>query len=223
LQQSKPQCNVYSLAHPVLAAWVFFYLERDMPEQTAKPIPTQLNIAPRGKTWKNWELVDGTDGFPTRESMEKYLCNPARVRDLEDCRVINFNTIDLQAATITKLESLLESIGAGGVESLRQKNQHMLVISEENRQLRARIAELESQLAAPLVGQQGVRNGWQLVPIEPTEGIEQAAADYLGECVKAHGLWLAMLAAAPQPPDADHIPDAGKMVVAQEQSNGQQT
>ena len=155
-----------------------------MPEQTAKPTPTQLNIAPRGKTWKNWELVDGTDGFPSRESMEKYLCNPARVRDLEDCRALNLNTIDLQAATITKLESLLESIGAGGVESLR-KGGCLHQIAEP---------------AAPLVGMQEVRNGWQLVPIEPTEGIEQAAADYLGECVKAHGLWLAMLAAAPQPP-----------------------
>jgi hypothetical protein len=42
--------------------------------------------------------------------------------------------------------------------------------------------------------------GWRLVPIEPTDAMEQAAADYLGECVKAHGLWVAMLAAAPQSP-----------------------
>ena len=84
-----------------------------MSEQTAKLIPTQLNIAPRGKTWKNWELVDGTDGFPTRESMEKYLCNPERVRELEECRAINLNTIDLQAETIAQLEAQLAAVQQG--------------------------------------------------------------------------------------------------------------
>ena len=41
--------------------------------------------------------------------------------------------------------------------------------------------------------------GSKLVPVNPTEQMEQAAADYLGACVKAWGLWHAMLAAAPEP------------------------
>lgn len=80
------------------------------------PIPTQLNIAPRGKTWKNWQLVDGTEGFPTRETMEKFHCNPERVRELEQCRELNLETIERQAALIQLYESQLEAIGAGGVE-----------------------------------------------------------------------------------------------------------
>lgn len=63
-----------------------------MPNQ--HPIPTQLNIAPRGKSWKNWQLVDDPAGFPTREAMEKYHCNPERVRELEECRERNLETID---------------------------------------------------------------------------------------------------------------------------------
>jgi len=35
--------------------------------------------------------------------------------------------------------------------------------------------------------------GHMVVPIEPTEAIEQAAADYLDSPVKAYGLWKAML------------------------------
>lgn len=40
-----------------------------------------------------------------------------------------------------------------------------------------------------------VPDGWVLVPVEPTEQIEQAAADYLDAPVKAYGLWKAMIAA----------------------------
>ncbi|MFS4552056.1 hypothetical protein [Comamonas resistens] len=40
--------------------------------------------------------------------------------------------------------------------------------------------------------------GWKLVPVDPTDQMEQAAADYLGECVKAWGLWKAMIACAPE-------------------------
>ncbi|MGB6096405.1 MAG: hypothetical protein WBF95_08920 [Comamonas thiooxydans] len=43
-----------------------------------------------------------------------------------------------------------------------------------------------------------VPDGWRLVPVDPTEQMEQAAADYLGECVKAWGLWKAMIASAPE-------------------------
>lgn len=34
------------------------------------PIPTELNIAPRGKSWLHGELIDGEHGHPTRQSME---------------------------------------------------------------------------------------------------------------------------------------------------------
>lgn len=34
-------------------------------------IPTQLNIAPKGKSWLGGKLVDGMHGYPTRETMEK--------------------------------------------------------------------------------------------------------------------------------------------------------
>ena len=65
----------------------------------------------------------------------------------------------------------------------------------------ARLAgKMQSAPAAP------VPQGWKLVPMEPTECMEQAAADYLDACVRAHGLWLAMLAAAPQPPGACTCP-----------------
>ncbi|UNV89415.1 MULTISPECIES: hypothetical protein [unclassified Comamonas] len=43
-----------------------------------------------------------------------------------------------------------------------------------------------------------VPEGWKLVPVDPTEQMEQAAADYLGACVKACGLWKAMIASAPE-------------------------
>ena len=33
-------------------------------------IPTELNIAPRGKSWLNGQLIDGVHGYPTRQSME---------------------------------------------------------------------------------------------------------------------------------------------------------
>ncbi len=33
-------------------------------------IPTELNIAPRGKSWLNGQLIDGEHGHPTRQSME---------------------------------------------------------------------------------------------------------------------------------------------------------
>lgn len=42
-----------------------------------------------------------------------------------------------------------------------------------------------------------IPTGQRVVPAEPTEAMEQAAADYLDFPVKAHGLWEAMLAAAP--------------------------
>lgn len=98
-----------------------FFLERYMPNQT--PIPTQINIAPSGMTWKNWKLVQGTDGFPTRETMEKYLCNPDRVRDLEECRDLNLQTIKQLEALIQLYEAQMEAIGAGGVEPLRKQTQ----------------------------------------------------------------------------------------------------
>lgn len=91
-----------------------------MPNQT--PIPTQINIAPSGMTWKNWKLVHGTDGFPTRETMEKYLCNPDRVRDLEECRDLNLQTIKQLEALIQLYEAQMEAVGAGGVEPLRKRN-----------------------------------------------------------------------------------------------------
>ena len=91
-----------------------------MPNQT--PIPTQINIAPSGMTWKNWKLVQGTDGFPTRETMEKYLCNPDRVRDLEECRDLNHRTIKQLEALIQLYEAQMEAVGAGGVEPLRKCN-----------------------------------------------------------------------------------------------------
>ncbi|GAO73244.1 hypothetical protein P245_27965 [Comamonas thiooxydans] len=34
------------------------------------PIPTELNIAPRGKSWLHGQLIDGEHGHPTRQSME---------------------------------------------------------------------------------------------------------------------------------------------------------
>ena len=34
------------------------------------PIPTELNIAPRGKSWLHGQLIDGEQGHPTRQSME---------------------------------------------------------------------------------------------------------------------------------------------------------
>lgn len=46
-------------------------------------------------------------------------------------------------------------------------------------------------------------DGWQLVPKEPTFEMQQAAADYLNACVKARGLWEAMLAAAPKQGDGN--------------------
>lgn len=91
-----------------------------MPNQT--PIPTQINIAPSGMTWKNWKLVHGTDGFTTRETMEKYLCNPDRVRDLEEYRDLNHRTIKQLDALIQLYEAQMEAVGAGGVEPLRKCN-----------------------------------------------------------------------------------------------------
>lgn len=35
------------------------------------PIPTSLNIAPRGKSWLEGKLIEGTDGHPTRQAMEE--------------------------------------------------------------------------------------------------------------------------------------------------------
>ena len=34
-------------------------------------IPTHLNIAPRGKSWVSGQLVDGTQGNPTRDGMKQ--------------------------------------------------------------------------------------------------------------------------------------------------------
>lgn len=82
-----------------------------MPNQ--HPIPTQLNIAPRGKSWKNWQLVDGPEGFPTREAMEKHHCNPERVRELEECRERNLETIDRLNACIAGLEAQLAAAQQG--------------------------------------------------------------------------------------------------------------
>jgi hypothetical protein len=48
---------------------------------------------------------------------------------------------------------------------------------------------------------------WAMVPQEATAEIEQAAADYLDSPVKAHGLWAAMLAAAPEPPHLSMTPE----------------
>lgn len=45
-----------------------------------------------------------------------------------------------------------------------------------------------------------VNGGYVLVPVEPSEAMQQAAADYLDVPVKAHGLWAAMLAARPEVP-----------------------
>lgn len=92
-----------------------------MPNQT--PIPTQINIAPSGMTWKNWKLVHGTDGFPTRETMEKYLCNPDRVRDLEECRDLNLQTIKQLEALIQLYEAQMEAVGAGGGRTATQAQQ----------------------------------------------------------------------------------------------------
>lgn len=55
-----------------------------------------------------------------------------------------------------------------------------------------------------------VPQGWQLVPIEPTQEMQDA----MHTTGHAPTRYAAMLAAAPQPPEADHIPDAGKMVAA---------
>lgn len=100
-------------ARPVQTVRVFFYLERDMSTAAPSPIPTPLNIAPRGKTWKNWHLVDGEDGFKTRETMEKYHCNPERVQSLEEERLINLETIDRLNARIAELEAQLAAAQQG--------------------------------------------------------------------------------------------------------------
>ena len=38
---------------------------------TPTSIPTELNIAPRGKSWLNGQLIDGPHGYPTRQTMIK--------------------------------------------------------------------------------------------------------------------------------------------------------
>lgn len=43
-----------------------------------------------------------------------------------------------------------------------------------------------------------VLEGWRLVPVVPTDEMEQAMADSLGVCVKAHLVWADVLDAAPQ-------------------------
>ena len=68
-----------------------------------------------------------------------------------------------------------------------------------------------------------VPQGWKLVPEKGTEAMARAfrADDAPGyfcmttlRCADFAERYAAMLAAAPQPPEADHIPDAGKMVAA---------
>lgn len=41
-----------------------------MTDQSA--IPTQINIAPRGKSWLAGKLVDGADGHPTWQGMQSH-------------------------------------------------------------------------------------------------------------------------------------------------------
>lgn len=60
-----------------------------------------------------------------------------------------------------------------------------------------------------------VPQGWKLVPEWPTVEMSVAGDDVYREdgpdVFSSNTIYTRMLAAAPQPPEADHIPDAGKM------------
>lgn len=82
-------------------------------------------------------------------------------------------------------------------------------------QIAALIAEVEQAARrAPAVP---VPQGWALVPAEVTKEMQDAwdsAPQDEDADDEFYGAYRAMIAAAPQPPEADHIPDAGKMVAA---------
>ena len=59
-----------------------------------------------------------------------------------------------------------------------------------------------------------VPQGWKLVPVEPTNSMESAGGDAINDpdlstslCECAAVTWAAMLAAAPQPPEARQVPE----------------
>lgn len=79
----------------------------------------------------------------------------------------------------------------------------------ELRRLHARVQELEAAQAArraPVVP-----SGWRVVPVEPTLQMKRAGMSERHDDL-SRSVYQAMIAAAPYPPEGDHIPDVGKMV-----------
>lgn len=90
---------------------------------------------------------------------------------------------------------------------VEQRARELLATEWSKLSFDAPVDELRAGCELPPVIAAGVRaiiaaltppEGYVLVPVEPTEEMQQAAADYLDAPVKAHGLWTAMLAARPE-------------------------
>lgn len=92
-------------------------------------------------------------------------------------------------------------------------NDLLALCTPEDHELRERVKQASRRA-------QGVQNGWKLVPVEPNKQMryhaQKASMDHSphGEWVKdewpdVKRMWDAMLAAAPQPPEAAQLDDIG--------------
>lgn len=108
------------------------------------PLPNQLNIAPRGKSWLGGKLVEGDHGYSTREDME----HAERVSPALD-RLDRF-----RASIKWKLERDIEHVGhqtkfakmwPDRADGIRQELQELDKLIADNRDILASLDDFERE------------------------------------------------------------------------------
>lgn len=84
-----------------------------------------------------------------------------------------------------------------GIRALGNREQELHIALDVLEKLEPQPMQIAEPAATTQAVQPAVMDDYVLVPVVATEDMKQAAADYLGVCVKGRGLWEAILAAAP--------------------------
>lgn len=132
----------------------------------------------------------------TRATLSKNAKQPEALRLAEALEKDVWQATPLRLSKVVELSAdELRRLHSESEQHLQELRSYRITV--ENRE--ARIAELEAQLAA---AQQGVPQGWKLVPVEPTK--EMLDATSWPGCAKTD--YRHMLRAAPQPPATHPTP-----------------
>lgn len=175
--------------------------EQDRAEFEAWYIKSAKNSVPAFSAWSDIEVRDGC----MRPDEESYKIDTARI-SWEAWK---------EAQRAQKLKGLQVLIGAtAGVPEAIELARSRFIEAYGRSPLHDDLAYacllIDAYGGAPSVP---VPQGWKLVPVEPTEEmLRSMAGQFFGTMPEAKAAFDEALAAAPQPPEADHIPDAGKMV-----------